>query len=160
MQVQHVLVEWLFPNTTLMYVPLLPLPPRLQAAVRKHPLAGGLGVWTGLAVAYLLLFSAYWLVALVGRLRGLWLVSGRSKDAAGVAPRCLPFLPAPPHLLRPPAVLPSAPPCAAWRELAAPAAVTFVHLPAASTLAVPAAAAPPCPLCRPTWCMRCGTWLR
>jgi hypothetical protein len=40
-----------------------PCPPR-QAAIRKHPLAGGLTAWTGLACAYLLLLSAYWLVAL------------------------------------------------------------------------------------------------
>ncbi|KAI3424722.1 hypothetical protein D9Q98_008111 [Chlorella vulgaris] len=35
-----------------------------EAAIRKHPLEGGLTLWTGLAVAYLLLFSAYWLAAL------------------------------------------------------------------------------------------------
>lgn len=44
---------------------LLPRLVCVQAAIRKHPLEGGLTLWTGLAVAYLLLFSAYWLAALV-----------------------------------------------------------------------------------------------
>ena len=34
--------------------------------MRKHPLADGVTAWTALAVAYLALFSAYWLAALVG----------------------------------------------------------------------------------------------
>ena len=41
-----------------------------DAAVRRHPLAGGLTAWRGLAVAYLALFTAYCLVSLVRALVG------------------------------------------------------------------------------------------
>ena len=44
---------------------LLPLSSFMQVAIRRHPLEGGLTAWTALAVAYLTLFVAYWLVALV-----------------------------------------------------------------------------------------------
>lgn len=40
-------------------------PPAAQVAFRRHPLEGGLTLGRGLAVLYLLAFSAYWLVAAV-----------------------------------------------------------------------------------------------
>lgn len=43
-----------------------------QVAIRRHPLEGGLTAWTALAVAYLTLFVAYWLVALVRVLAASW----------------------------------------------------------------------------------------
>ena len=63
--------------------PAVPLPggrvsPRVrahlvQAALRRHPLPGGLSLWNALSVAYLAVFSGYWVFALVregGQSRG------------------------------------------------------------------------------------------
>jgi hypothetical protein len=41
--------------------------PRPQAAIRHHPLAEGATLWVLLSLAYVAIFSAYWLFAAVSR---------------------------------------------------------------------------------------------